>query len=239
MQKTRLNILSTRPLSETILKEAAERNVSIDCISFIETEPVKTPELKNKLEQLSSDNLHVVFTSMNAVESVKEYLPINPNWKIFSMGQTTRELIRDFFGEQNISGTADDAGKLADVIIEQHPQKLIFFCGDQRRDELPEKLAEKNIPIEEIVVYRTKLTSQKIAKEYDGILFFSPSAVDSFFSMNSVGNNTIVFAIGNTTANAINEKVNNKIIIADKPGKEALVKRMLAYFSPEKQGIND
>ena len=239
MQKTRLNILSTRPLSETIIKEAAERNVSIDCISFIETESVRTPELKNKLEELSADTLHVVFTSMNAVESVKEYLPAKPGWKIFSMGQTTRELIQDFFGEENISGTADDAGKLADVIIEQCPQKLIFFCGDQRRDELPEKLANKNIPIEEIVVYRTKLTSQKIAKEYDGILFFSPSAVDSFFSMNSVGNNTIVFAIGHTTANAISEKVNNKIIIADKPGKEALVKRMLAYFSPEKQGINE
>jgi len=70
-------------------------------------------------------------------------------------------------------------------------------------------------------------------------LVFSPSAVDSFFTLNTIDKNTTLFAIGNSTANAIKQQVNNKIIIADTPGKAALVKKMLAYFSTEKQRINE
>ena len=235
MQKNRINILSTRPLNESIIDEAAQQNIFIDCISFIETEPVKTLELNEKLEQLSSKNIEVVFTSMNAVDAVKDHLRFKPNWKIFSIGQTTKELIKDFFGEESVVGTADDASQLADVIIQHHPQEVFFFCGDQRRDEMPQKLNEAGIALEEIVVYKTTSTSKKLNKDYEGILFFSPSAVDSFFTTNTIADDTIVFAIGNTTATAVNERVNNKIVIADKPGKEELVKKMLAYLSPEKQ----
>ena len=84
-------------------------------------------------------------------------------------------------------------------------------------------------------MYSTIATVEKLSKRYDGILFFSPSAVESFFSLNEVGSNTILFAIGNTTAEAISQKVKNKIIIAESPGKEALVKEMLKYFSTQKQ----
>ena len=234
MQKIRLNILSTRPLNKQIIKDAAEQNIFIDCISFIETEPIKTREVEEKIQQLSEQNINAVFTSMNAVEAVKENLPSKPDWKIFSIGQTTKELIEEFFGKINIAGTADNAGLLADVIIQQHPKKVFFFCGDQRRDELPEKLIANNIIVKEIIVYRTTATSQKTLKHHDGILFFSPSAVQSFFSTNTIDNSTIIFAIGNTTANIVKQQVNNQIVVADKPGKEELVKKMLEYFSKEK-----
>lgn len=235
MQKNKINILSTRPLSESIINEAAQKHIFIDCISFIETESVKTPQLKEKLEQLSSKNIEVVFTSMNAVDAVKEHLTFKPEWKIFSIGQTTKELIKEFFGEDSVLGTADDASQLADVIIKHHPKEVFFFCGDQRRDEMPQKLNEAGITLEEIVVYKTNSTSKKIDKDYDGVLFFSPSAVDSFFTTNTIASDAIVFAIGSTTATAIKERVSNKIVIADKPGKEELVKKMLACLSPEKQ----
>jgi uroporphyrinogen-III synthase len=235
MQKNKLNILSTRPLNEIIINEAAEQNVLLDCIPFIETEPVNTPELKEKIYGLSEQNITAVFTSMNAVEAVKEYLNLKTGWKIFSIGQTTKELIEDFFGKESIAGTADDAGTLADVIIERNPKEVFFFCGDQRRDELPEMLTANNISVEEIVVYRTLATPEQTLKHYDGILFFSPSAVESFFSANTIDNNSIVFAIGSTTATAVKQRVNNQIVVADKPGKEALVKKMLKYFSKEKK----
>ena len=239
MQKNKLNILSTRPLSASIVAEALKEGVYIDCISFIETEPVKSPEIKQEIQQLSGQNIVAVFTSMNAVEAVKEYISLKTDWKIFSIGQTTKELIEDFFGKENIAGTADDAELLADVIIHQHLKEVVFFCGDQRRDELPEKLIANNIIVEEILVYRTIATSQKTVKHYDGILFFSPSAVQSFFSTNTINNSTIVFAIGNTTANVVKKQVNNQIVVADKPGKEELVKKMLEYFSKEKQRIDE
>lgn len=235
MQKTNLNILSTRPLETGIIEEAACQNVFIDCISFIETQPVITKELTEKIQQLSHEKINVVFTSMNAVEAVKDHLSLKPSWNIFSIGQTTKELIADFFGTENIVATANDASYLADVIISNEIKEVVFFCGDQRRDELPGKLKAQNIKVEEIKVYTTTATAQKISKKYDGILFFSPSAVGSFFSLNSIDKGVILFAIGNTTADAIKEIVTNKVIIAEQPGKEALVKKMMAYFGKLKQ----
>jgi uroporphyrinogen-III synthase len=235
MQKNRLNILSTRPLNNEIIDKAAQQNVSIDCISFIQTKPVQNIGLEKRIHKLSEEKITAVFTSMNAVDAVKEYLPKKPKWDIFSIGQTTKELIAGFFGEEHIIATANDASALADIIIEKKIKEVVFFCGDQRRDELPEKLREKGIKVEEVEVYSTIANAEKISKIYDGVLFFSPSAVESFFSVNEIASNTILFAIGNTTAEAISQKVKNKIIIAERPGKEALVKEMLIYFSRQKQ----
>ena len=235
MQKTRLNILSTRPLNKQIIECAAEQNIFIDCISFIDTEPIADKELKEKIKKLSTERITAVFTSMNAVEAVKENLSSKPEWRIFSIGQTTKELIADFFGSENIVAAANDASALADIIIEKNEKEIFFFCGDQRRDELPQKLKLDNINLEEVIVYRTLSTAQKISKDYDGILFYSPSAVESFFLVNSINENVVLFAIGHTTSDALKKLVKNKIIIAEQPGKEALVRKMLEHFSIQKQ----
>jgi len=236
MQKNRLNILSTRPLNKEIVEEAAQLNISFDCISFIETHSIKNSALEERIQKLSGKKVTAVFTSMNAVETVKQYLLRKPDWNIFSIGQKTKELIADFFGQDHIVATANEASGLADVIIEKKIKEVVFFCGDQRRDELPGKLKAENIAVEEVVVYSTIATVEKLSKQYDGILFFSPSAVESFFSSNVVDESIPIFAIGNTTAEAIRKKVKNKIIIGGTPGKEALVKKMLIYFSTQKTG---
>ena len=140
-----------------------------------------------------------------------------------------------FFGGESIIATADDANHLADAIIEKGVKEIVFFCGTDRRNELPEKLKAANIKVNEIVVYRTVLTAKNISKHYDGIMFFSPSAVRSFFSANKVSDDAVVFAIGNTTADTVKQFVQNKIIVADRPGKEALVEQMIAYFRKQKQ----
>ena len=235
MQKNKLNILSTRPLNEEIIDKAETQNIFIDPISFIETEPLKSAALEDEIEQLSCKKITAVFTSMNAVEAVKDCLSSGPAWKIFSIGEATKNLIDDFFGSESIIATADDANHLADAIIEKGVKEIVFFCGTDRRNELPEKLKAANIKVNEIVVYRTILTAKNISKHYDGIMFFSPSAVRSFFSANKVSDDAVVFAIGNTTADTVKQFVQNKIIVADRPGKEALVEQMIAYFRKQKQ----
>ena len=91
---------------------------------------------------------------------------------------------------------------LADSIIKTSIKNIVFFSGDQRRDELPEKLKKNHIEVEEIVVYKTIETPEPISKSYNAILFFSPSAVQSFFSKNTINDSTQIFAIGSTTARA-------------------------------------
>ncbi len=232
MQKSKINILSTRPLEKSLIDKAALLDIIIDEISFIETEETIDEATTQRIGQLSHENINAVFTSMNAVEAVRKFIPGTSAWEIFCIGNTTRELVENIFGKKNIKETADNALQLAESIIDQQDiEKVYFFCGDQRRDELPEKLKDNDIDIEEIVVYKTIETSKTILKKYDGILFFSPSAVKSFFNKNSIDNSTQLFAIGSTTADALKPFTQQPVITADMPGKKNLVEQAINYFS--------
>ena len=227
-----VNILCTRPIDQSLINSARSKGNFIEVLSFIETTPLKTITLQQEIEDALGSAATVVFTSMNAVEAVAAYLDGHqPQWKIYSIGTTTDQLINKYFGEGLVTGTAFNAADLAALIVKDSlAEKLIFFCGNQRRDELPAILRNNNIAVTEIEVYQTTAVPHKIDKAYDGILFFSPSATESFFSNNTVSPQTILFAIGNTTADAIKSFSDNKIIIADTAGKENLVKQMIAYF---------
>jgi uroporphyrinogen-III synthase len=174
----------------------------------------------------------VVFTSMNAVEAVADNLRGRmPDWKIYCIGTTTGSLVKKHFGPGAIGGTANSALELAALIVnEGEDDEVIFFCGNQRREELPEILKNNHIDVNEIVVYETIPVPHNLRKQYHGILFFSPSAVESFFSNNKAEVSTVLFAIGNTTANAIKKFSNNKVLITEEPGKENLVRNMMEYF---------
>lgn len=232
MQQNKIHILSTRPLQQKIIENAVAKNTSIDTISFIETSPIVDDALKKDITGFSAEELTVVFTSMNAVESVSRFLnKRKPHWKIFCLGSTTKNLIKENFGENSIAGSADSASALADVIVaEKKIGSVVFFCGDQRRDELPEKLSQHGIEVREMRVYRTIKSSHQITGDYDAIIFYSPSAVNSFFSINKINHRAILFAIGNTTACEIKKYAENKIIIAEKPSKEFLVEQAVNYF---------
>jgi uroporphyrinogen-III synthase len=216
-----------------LLQEAASAGIGIDELSFIETESILSVEVQQEIELAATEIAVAVFTSMNAVEAVTTFLDGHqPEWSIYSIGTATGRLVKAYFGEERMAGTASDAASLAALIAEDRfTDDVIFFCGDQRRDELPAILRSNDIDVQEIIVYQTIETTHKIDKEYFGILFFSPSAVRSFFSKNKVADKTILFAIGNTTAAELRKYSTNKIIISDEPGKENLVAKMMEYFS--------
>lgn len=217
-----------------LIQEAAEQNIQLDIIPLIDTEPIHDIDTQQEVEQIALQYVTVVFTSMNAVESVIDMLDEHvPEWNIYCMGNTTQELIRNYFGDTSIHGTGNNATELAENILSENEEldEVFFFCGDQRRDELPAKLKEAGINVEEIVVYKTIPLIQKIDTTYDGIIFFSPSAVESFFTKNKATTSTVFFAIGSTTEAAIKKYTNNSIITAHSPGKEELVRKAIHHFS--------
>lgn len=228
-----ISILSTRPVSDQQIEEAGRKNVIVDVISFIETSPIENIEVQQEIESAMLRPSAVVFTSMNAIDAVSQFITDEqPPWRIYCIGNTTKQLAINYFGAESIAGFASDAGELAELIIaEAEVDSVIFFCGDQRRDELPKLLRENDIEVEEIIVYETLLVPHKINKVYHGVLFFSPSAVHSFFSVNKVAVDTRMFAIGKTTSEAIASRCSNKIILPDESTKYSLVEKMMEYFS--------
>jgi uroporphyrinogen-III synthase len=159
-----------------------------------------------------------------------------PDWRIFCIGTATRREVADYFGDVAIAGSAESAAALAEGMMADAGEdargnkEIFFFCGDQRREELPAMLRAEGFKVNEWIVYRTLLTPQKTERIYAGIAFFSPSAVESYFSVNSAGDDVTLFAIGRTTAAAIQARCSNPVIISDRPGKEALVRTMTDHF---------
>lgn len=218
---------------ETALLEAAKaKDIHIDIVSFIDTTPILTTGIREEIGKITKQPAAVVFTSMNAVNTVATYINgQKPDWEIFCIGNTTRQLAAKYFGEQHIHTVGNNASDLADkMITSKSIKQVVFFCGDQRREELPGKLRQNGITVQEVIVYHTISTPHKIDKAYNGILFFSPSAVQSFFYANIILPSTILFAIGQTTADAIKTFTDNTIIESEKPGKEDLVKKMFEFF---------
>lgn len=220
-------VLSTRPLSAIVIAEAASKGVMIDALPFIRIDKLREEKLTRQLAELSHRSLTAVFTSTNAVTAIE--LPHgSPDWKVYCISGATRRAVTDRFGEHAIAGTADSAKELAEEIVRQTPAgEITFFCGDQRRRELPERLKSAGWQVHEIIVYQTILTPARIEKKYDAIAFFSPSAVESFFSMNTVEPQVPLFAIGSTTAAALYQKCSNPVLISESPDEKLLIDQII------------
>ena len=198
------SVLTTKKLTKS--QESLLFNAGISWVNYsaIQIESHKNIQLPELIE-------NAIITSKNA------WLAVNKNTKIenaFVVGSKTEQLLK----EANIAiiEKADNAKDLANRIIENHTEKsFIFLCGNKRRDELPKILQQNQIELKEIEVYKTILNPKKFDQEFDGILFFSPSAVQSFFQLNK-SKNEIAFCIGNTTANEA-KKYTSTLKIANQP----------------------
>jgi uroporphyrinogen-III synthase len=70
----------------------------------------------------------------------------------------------------------------------------------------------------------------RITEHYDGVIFLSASAAESFFSVNELPRHTPIFAIGHTTAHALKQYTSQKIILPEKPDLDLLLQTVHDYF---------
>lgn len=228
-------ILSTRKLLPEVVEQARQKNIEVHEVEFISVKSIDSKEKLKEINYLLQGNSPLVFTSANAVEAIVKHLYTEknrtlPSWKIYTLSGRTREWIENSdVLKDKISITGKNAAELAEKIIRHQEKEVIFFCGDKRRDELPEILAAENIRVHECVVYETIETPSFIPVSYDGILFFSPSAVKSFFSVNQLHVDVVCFAIGETTGTAIKEFTINPVIISKESSQENMMHSVFNY----------
>lgn len=231
-------VLSTKKLEPSLIEQARESDIEIIEQEFISVRPIIDLKAFQQVFALLKKP-YATFTSANAVIAFEPYIHPNaeedltymPEWKIFCLQGKTREAIQNVKHlKGKIIAQAENATDLAKKIIEHKAQEIVFFCGNKRRDELPNILKEAGIKVHEIVVYETIETPAITTDDIDAILFFSPSAVQSFFSVNQLKKNTICFAIGETTANSIADFTDNRIIISESPSQEMMLASVHFYF---------
>jgi len=216
-------ILSTKKLLPNQKQLLLVANISVIEEDFIET--------KIKNFELSKINGNLIFTSQNAVESILQHPKCNElkSKNVFSVGMKTKDLLTENgFNVIAYTGYAADLAEIISLIYSK--ESYTFFSGNLRRDVLPNTLKENGITFNEIEVYQTNITSKKITNKLDGILLFSPSAVESYLKMNTI-KDEMCFCIGETTAESLENKKVKNIIIAEKPSVENVIAEVIEYYN--------
>lgn len=226
----RPHIFSTRPVSPILQDEARQKGIRLSAHSFIEVKPILSEAVSTAISKYLKEKITAIFTSMNAVEAVLTQANEKPDWNVGCIGHTTCELAVRLVGREKIIATANYADELAENILWASDGPYVFFSGNLRREVLPSIFKEHGQELDELVVYTTEMRHYQLNETIDAIAFYSPSAVESFFSTNTLEKDVIVFAIGNTTAESIKNFVPNQVIISSEPKKDTLVKEMIQYF---------
>ena len=215
-----IQILSTKKLAKSLKKKLSAASISCVEKNFIKTSslPFDKPEL----------NDYLIFTSKKAVKSVLK----SKNKYVFSkpclcVGEKTKKkLLKNKF--EVIEGT-DYAADLIKIIDKKYKTNTFtFFCGNIRRNTIPDYLQQNEIKYNEITAYTTTLKPRLIKKNYEAVLFYSPSGVNSFLEHNSI-EDKICFCIGTTTADALENKT-DKIVLASQPTIENVITAVLNYY---------
>lgn len=216
-----MKILSTKILTDSQKKPLIDAGLELIENDFISTK-IKSFDLKNINESL-------IFTSQNSVESILEHpeLEALKTKKVYCVGIKTKNLLAENgFEVIAYTGYAADLAEIITLIYKS--ESYTFFSGNKRRDTLPDALKEAGVTFNEIEVYETTLTPQKIKGTLDAILFFSPSGVESYLADNKL-KNEICFCIGETTASALENKTKN-IIVAEQPTIEDVIEAILEEY---------
>ena len=216
-----IQILSTKTLSN--IQKQALTNADFN---IIETDFIQT---KNQAFELNKINDNLIFTSQNAVQSFL----LNPKSEdlkaknVFCVGLKTKILLSENgFNVVAYTGYAEDLAEIITLIYTN--ERFTFFSGNLRRETLPKALKDAEIKFNEIQVYETILTPQKIKSPVEAILFFSPSGIESYLKENTI-KKEICFCIGTTTSSAL-DKITKNIIIAEQPTIEDVIEEVLNYY---------
>lgn len=227
-----IHILSTKVLLSHQKQALLDANFNVIEADFIKTE--------NSNFDLKGINDNLIFSSQNAAQSILLHPKVEElkSKKVFCVGIKTKALLEE--NGFNVVVYVDYASDLAEIItLIYATESYTFFSGNMRKETLPKALVAAKIKFNEIQVYETSLTPQKIStppsghpskgrEAFDGILFFSPSAIESYLKDNKI-KNEICFCIGETTASAL-ETITINIIVADQPSVENVIEDVIEEF---------
>ena len=219
-----MRLLSTKILSPNIKSRLIQNGISVTEYSLIKIKPLI----------LSNYNIQptLIFTSQNAVKLAYESIKIKNKIigkKSFCVGLKTKTLLEKL-GQQVVE-MRDNANDLADFLNKNYKKKSFsFFCGRKRRPEIEYLFKQNNITIEIHELYDTLFFSKRFKNHFDGIIFFSPSAVLSFFEKNKWPKDSHGFCIGKSTGETLGQ-FTSEYSQAKHPNEDKLLLAILNFFS--------
>lgn len=208
-------VFSTKSLTE--IQRRLFKNVKVESTDFlkISLNRIPKPILKAKID-------NVIITSQNAVEAIITIVPKEElQFKnIYCVGRRTKKLVESKIGK--VSHSENNAKALADYLVDYiDGTEVTYFCSDLRLDELPSILENNHIKVNEVEAYQTVLDSEPVDSKVEGLMFYSPSGVESYLKNNRV-DQKVAYCIGETTAEEARKHFDD-VRVAKIPTVESLI----------------
>ena len=215
-------VFSTKSLSESQTK-LFHNNIASENSDFIK---VRSNRIAPKVVKDVIEN--VIITSKNGVEALLDnFTKEELNFKnIFCVGRRTKKMIQQKIGPVN--HTEKNAERLAEYLSkEMKGNSVTYFCSDLRLDTLSKILTENKIEVNEVEAYKTMYSPELVSESIDGMLFYSPSAVNSYLQKNTT--DKVAFCIGASTAKEA-QKYFEKVEVAQIPTVESVIELVNLHY---------
>lgn len=217
------SVFSTKKLSE-LQKQTLSKAIGIADSDFIKIRfnRISAKVIKNEIE-------NVIITSQNGVEALlNSFTKDEMNFKnIFCVGRRTKKLIENRIGK--VTHVAKNAKKLAEYLSKELENKEVtYFCSNVRLDILPAFLQTHDIVVNEVEAYKTMLSSHKLDDSVSGVLFYSPSGIESYLEKNTT--DKVAFCIGETTAKEARKHFDN-VQVANMPSVDSVLELVNTHFT--------
>ena len=219
------SIYSTKKFSE-LQKKLLPNNVKVEDSDFIKIRfnRIAPKVVKNEIE-------NVIITSKNGVESLaNSFTSDELKFKnIYCVGRRTKKLIEQKIG--SVAKSERNAEKLAAYLSKEiKGQEVTYFCSDLRLDILPNVLKENGITVNEVEAYKTMYSPSSVDEKVNGVLFYSPSTVESYMQKNKA--DKVAFCIGESTAKEARKHFEN-VQVAKLPTVESVIEKVNLHFVKE------
>lgn len=218
-----MKVLSTKILSADLKARLVDKGMHLQEHAFIEIQFLHNPKATEFIE--ANSQFPLVFTSRNGFLAYQS-LNGNLNSKAYCMKGSTQQLIAE--AGLSVIGVGSDSVELAEEILKQKPEAVVYLSGNLRSDSLPKALKNAGIVVHEFTVYKTTLTPVEIQDEFDAVLFFSPSAVRSFLSVNELPAHIPAYCIGKTTAAELKQHGHSVVCFPAEPDAEKMIDLLIA-----------
>lgn len=244
-----LDIFVTRELSEEQIEYAEDLGLNVVIEPAIEIE-FREDWFAIEMTFKSSKKPVLAFTSQNGVKALEFFQSTGgqiPEKAIFyAVGKKTAEALENLGFDAIVPDHQDGIG-LAQKIAEDFSKMkdsekptVLHFCGDKRRDEFRQFLSDSDVHVRDMVVYNTILKSMRLPNhKTDGILFYSPSAVQAFRDSGGLRNKNLpeLFAIGETTAEELSIETGKHVHVSPEPNTKDLLEHVADVLNKEKTEV--
>lgn len=207
--------------------------------SRILTQPQGNLLLNADISYVDYSAIHIVFKPYEGPKAIENAIVTSQNTvkalvenkvaitRCFCVGEKTKALLEAH--GYTVVVMKPYGSELAQELVSHYADlTFVFFCGNQRREVIPTALRENHIAFEEYHLYETVLNPQKFNRQFDGILFFSPTQVKSYVECNKL-DQEIAFCIGTTTAAEAKKHATN-VIVARQPTVENVIVQVVKTY---------